>query len=56
MMHRLFNILVAREEMQLELEREEMTSEKHQFCLHPMEKPFALKGIKMRERLSFKEH
>ena len=53
MIYRLFNILVRREEITLELELVQMTSEKEQHRLDPTAKPFIPKGIKMLKRCSF---
>ena len=49
MMYRLFNILVTREEMQLEREQEGIMSERKIFSLNLMVQPFAPKGIQTRK-------
>ena len=48
MVCRLLNILIMREEMQLEIEQEAMTSEKKIFRLDLMVQPLVQKGIKIR--------
>ena len=47
---RLFNILVMREEMQLEVERKDMTSEKKNIIFDPTVRPFPPRGLQINDR------